>query len=46
MEAIKQAALEVVLQAMKDVYSLRLVVIEWVIESLRLFMDENRERRQ
>lgn len=46
MEAIKQAALEPVLQAMKDVYSLRLVVIEWVIESLRLFMDENRERRQ
>lgn len=46
MEAIKQAALEAVLQAMKDVYSLRLVVIEWVIESLRLFMDEKRERRQ
>lgn len=45
-EAARQTAVEATLQWMKNVYNLRLVVIEWAVESLKLFKNEDRERRQ
>lgn len=45
-EAARQTAVEATLQWMKNVYNLRLVVIERAVESFRLFKNEDRERRQ
>lgn len=45
-EAARQTAVEATLQWMKNVYNLRLVVIERAVESLRLFKNEDRERHQ
>lgn len=43
-EAARQAAVEVALQVMEHIYNPRLVAMEWAIESLRLSMNEDRER--
>lgn len=46
LEATRQAAIEAALQVMEDAYNQRLVAIKQAIKSLRLSMNEDRERRQ